>query len=64
MEDAITAYETLLRLYPDHFWGTSNLARAYRWVGRGEKAGTLFLRQADLRPQNLQVVASAAMQAM
>ena len=46
-EQAVTAYEALLRLYPDHYWGTSNLAHL-----NPEKAARWRVRWADLRPTN------------
>ena len=58
-EDAITTYETLLRLYPAHYWGTNNLAYMYRRAGRREEASALRLRLVDLRPQDLRRLLSS-----
>ena len=64
-EQAVTAYEALLQLYPDHYWGTSHLADAYgrlsynARVSTGERSRLADLalgrsvRGADLRPPNL-----------
>ena len=53
-EQAVTAYEALLRLYPDHYWGTGNLAYTNQRLGRMEEAWRWRARRADLRPTNLQ----------
>ena len=61
VEESIAAYETLVLLHPDHYWGTNNLAISYQRAGRDEEAGTFMFRRADLRPQNLRVNASSAL---
>ena len=60
LEDAATAYEALLRLYPDHYYGTNNLAQLYRRLGRVEQRARLQVRRADLRPNDLRVNSAAA----
>ena len=52
-EQAVTVYEALVRLYPDHYWGTNNLAEINRRLGRMEEAWRWRVRRADLRPTNL-----------
>ena len=52
-EKAITTYEALVRLYPDHYWGTNNLAFAYMKLGRPQEAARYRMRLADLRPNDL-----------
>ena len=52
-EQAITAYQALLRLYPDDYWATNNLALANRNLGRIPEALKYYARRADLRPQSL-----------
>ena len=53
-EQAVTVYETLLRLYPDHYWGTNNLVGINQRLGRQEQAGRWLVRLADLRPNDFQ----------
>jgi len=52
-EKSIAAYQALLSLYPDHFWGTGNLAGLYTSVGRSAEAVALKVRRADMRPNDL-----------
>ena len=52
-EQAVTVYEALVRLYPDHYWGTSNLVGLTQRLGRQEKAWRWRVRRAGLRPTNL-----------
>jgi tetratricopeptide (TPR) repeat protein len=59
-ERAIHSYETLLSLYPDHFWATNNLANHFRLVGQQQRALTYQLRRADLRPNNFGYTHEAA----
>ena len=59
-EQAVTAYEALLRLYPEHYWGTNNLAAAYAFMSRLEEAGRWEVRRADLRPTHLRSTLYAA----
>ena len=49
-EQAVAVYEALLQLYPDHFWGTGNLAAANQRLGRLDEAWRWSVRRADLRP--------------
>ena len=52
-EKAITTYEALLRLYPDHYWGTNNLASIYMRLGQHQERTRYLIRRADLRPNDL-----------
>ena len=52
-EQAVTAYEALLQLYPDHYWGTGNLANTNQRLGRREEAWRWRVRRAGLRPTHL-----------
>ena len=52
-EQALTVYEALVCLYPDHDWGTNNLANINRGLGRREEARRWSVRLADLRPTNV-----------
>ena len=49
---AIDAFEVLVRLYPDDYWGTTNLAFAYERLGRLSEALTYTVRRAALRPND------------
>ena len=57
---AITAYETLLTLYPDHYWGLNNLAAHYYANGRIKDGAELRARLADMRPKDFATNAIAA----
>ena len=59
-EQAVTVYEALVRLYPDHYWGTNNLANVYGRLGRREEAIRWRVRRADLRPTSLPLTFVAA----
>jgi DNA-binding winged helix-turn-helix (wHTH) protein/tetratricopeptide (TPR) repeat protein len=48
---AVTAYEELLRHYPDDLWALNNLSVLYEMWGRTEKSLRLGMRIADLRPE-------------
>ncbi len=47
---ALESYETLLRLYPDHYWAASNAARLHETLGQFPQALPHRLARADLRP--------------
>lgn len=49
---AMAAYQELLRLFPDDFWATNNLAGLYRGAGRTREALLLQVRKAELRPES------------
>ncbi len=51
-EKAIAAYELLVRLYPDDYWGVNNLSAAYRAAGRYGQVSDLIARRAELRPHD------------
>jgi DNA-binding winged helix-turn-helix (wHTH) protein/tetratricopeptide (TPR) repeat protein len=57
---ATEAYEALLRLYPDHYWGANNLSGLYMRAGQWDDAWRLKARLADLRPDGLQENAAVA----
>jgi tetratricopeptide (TPR) repeat protein len=59
-EKAIAAYEALVSLYPDDFWGTTNLAGSYYSKGRFRDAVALEVRRADLRPWDFRANYTAA----
>jgi tetratricopeptide (TPR) repeat protein len=50
---AIDAYQVLVQLYPDDFWGINNLAFELIGAGRGEDALAFIIRRAELRPNAL-----------
>ena len=59
-EEAIAAYQALLRLYPDHFWGLNNLAHLLWVEGRQAEAVPYQVRRADMRPNDFFAVIEAA----
>jgi DNA-binding winged helix-turn-helix (wHTH) protein/tetratricopeptide (TPR) repeat protein len=50
---AIDAYQVLVQLYPDDFWGINNLAFELIGAGRREDALPFVIRRAELRPNAL-----------
>lgn len=56
---AIDAYQVLVQLYPDDFWGINNLAVELRRAGRMEDAEPYLVRRAELRPNALDLNAAA-----
>lgn len=57
---AVEALELLVRLYPDHYWATTNLMVAYHSIGQPRRALPYFVRRADLRPHNFDIQLRAA----
>jgi len=51
---AIDAYQVLVQLYPDDFWGINNLALELIEAGRREDAVPYVVRRAELRPNDLE----------
>ena len=51
-EQAIAAYQALIRLYPDDYWATDKLAFANNYLGRIPEALKHSARRADLRPKS------------
>jgi len=49
---AVEAYEVLVRLYPDDYWGTNNLVSAYYNAGQAEKTLPYRERYAGMRPND------------
>ena len=62
LQKAAEEYETLVRLYPDHKWGYSNLQSIYLWLGRFDDAVQISGRASDLRPHDLHQAIRAARQ--
>jgi DNA-binding winged helix-turn-helix (wHTH) protein/tetratricopeptide (TPR) repeat protein len=52
-ESAIAMYEALVRLRPDHYWGTSNLLGLYAKAGRAQEGLEYARRLAQLRPNDV-----------
>jgi DNA-binding winged helix-turn-helix (wHTH) protein/tetratricopeptide (TPR) repeat protein len=50
---AIDAYQVLLQLYPDDFWGVNNLAFELTAAKRPDDALPYIIRRAELRPNDL-----------
>ncbi len=51
-EKAIETLETLVHLYPDHYWAVTNLGMAYQVRNRPREALVHTVRRAHLRPSN------------
>jgi tetratricopeptide (TPR) repeat protein len=60
-QSAIPVLEALVRLYPDHYFGNTNLVMAYTAVGRVEDARRARAHYADLRPNDYTTNARATM---
>jgi DNA-binding winged helix-turn-helix (wHTH) protein/tetratricopeptide (TPR) repeat protein len=60
LEKAVSAFEALLRLWPEHYWGNINLANAYLFLGRRHSASEHWARLADLSPNDLHASVEAA----
>ena len=54
-EKAAQAFEVLVQLYPDHYWGLHKLASNYSELGRHQEAARYRMRLADLRPNDLDI---------
>ncbi|MEE8201861.1 MAG: tetratricopeptide repeat protein [Candidatus Acidoferrales bacterium] len=52
LDKAAQAFEVLVQLYPDHFWGNLKLAQVYRRQERTQDAVPYSLRLAELYPNN------------
>ena len=52
-EKAAQAFEVLVHLYPDHYWGLHKLANIYWGLGRQQEVALYRMRLADLRPNHL-----------
>jgi tetratricopeptide (TPR) repeat protein len=50
---AIDAYQVLVQLYPDDFWGVNNLAFELTGANRPDDALPYIIRRAELRPNDL-----------
>jgi tetratricopeptide (TPR) repeat protein len=59
-DKAVAAYEALLSVNPDHFWGTNNLMGFYEDLGRHAEAAQLAARRADSRPKDFRTSLHAA----
>jgi DNA-binding winged helix-turn-helix (wHTH) protein/tetratricopeptide (TPR) repeat protein len=52
-DKAVQAYETLVNLYPDHFFGVHNLTFLYWNAGRWRDYEEMVIRRAGLQPGNI-----------
>jgi DNA-binding winged helix-turn-helix (wHTH) protein/tetratricopeptide (TPR) repeat protein len=50
---AVDAYQVLVQLYPDDFWGVNNLAFELTGANRADDALPYIIRRAELRPNDL-----------
>lgn len=57
---AVEAYEVLVRLYPDDYWGTNNLVALYAPMGRIAETIPHVVRSAELRPHDFAANVQAA----
>lgn len=55
-QQAVTAYETLVRLYPDDYWGNNNLIPLYYRLERTDEVWPLASRLFQVRPNDLDVI--------
>jgi DNA-binding winged helix-turn-helix (wHTH) protein len=60
LDQAITEYQIVLRLQPDHVWAMGNLQQAFRETDRRADEAVVLSRLADLRPNNFSVNIRAA----
>jgi serine/threonine protein kinase len=60
-EKAVPPLETLVRLYPDDYWGNNNLAAVYRRLSQYEKAAIYDIRRAEIRPNDFMGNVTAAL---
>ena len=60
-DQAVPVLEELVTRYPDHYFGSSNLANAYVALNRRSEAGDALTRIADLRPNDYRTQANVAM---
>ncbi len=51
-EEARKQYETLVHLYPDHFWGNGNLSTVSATLGQFEEVFQSYKRMAEAQPLN------------
>jgi tetratricopeptide (TPR) repeat protein len=60
-DNAAAAFEALVRLYPDHFWGLHNLAYDYAYyLGRPLESIPHFVRRAEIFPNHFVTNVEAA----
>ena len=60
LEQAVSAYEALLTLQPDHYYVQNNLQRAYQVLSRDRDLALMRIRQAEARPANFRLNIDAA----
>jgi len=60
LEQALSAYEALFTLQPDHYYLLNNLQRAYAVLGRDHDLALMRVRLADARPANVRLNIDAA----
>lgn len=60
LQEAATAFEKLVQLYPDDYWGIHSLSGVYRELGRDDESVRWAQRLADLRPNDFLANAAAA----
>lgn len=58
-EESIPVWEALIERYPDDFWGYQWLTILYQKAGESERAASLNLRRAELRPLDYMAIFQA-----
>ncbi|MGQ0735845.1 MAG: hypothetical protein ACT4QD_19600 [Acidobacteriota bacterium] len=58
--EAVTAYEALLQLNPNHYWAANNLILAYEMLGRFDRAVPLAVKHGTTRPNDVRSQLPAA----
>ncbi len=58
--EAARYYTSLLATAPDHYWGTSNLARCYEMLGPPQMIPIVWARRADALPYDLRAQMQAS----
>jgi len=53
LRKAMTAYQALLRIKPDHFWGSGNLFFAYEELRQEPQATNALIHLAEIRPTSV-----------
>jgi tetratricopeptide (TPR) repeat protein len=52
LDKAVAAYEALLQIAPDHYWGRNNLLGCYHRLGRNDEIPEHYIALAQIRPKS------------
>ena len=61
LERALSAYEALFTIQPDHYYVQNNLQHTYRVLGRDHELALMQIRLAEARPVNVRFNTAAAL---